>query len=48
MVDVEVEAWHTHQAYMGEGPRAAEVIYKSVRSAKEQDARKWNLKKEEG
>jgi hypothetical protein len=40
-VDVEVEEWHTHQAYMGEGSRAAEIVYKSVRYAKEQDSRKW-------
>ncbi len=48
MVDAEVEEWHTHQVYIGEGPRAAEVIYKSVCYAKEQDARKWDLQKEKG
>ena len=36
MVDVEVEEWHTNQVYMGEGPKAAEIVYKSVRSAEEQ------------
>ncbi len=48
MVDVEVEEWHTHQAYMGEGPGAAEIVYKSVRQAKEQESRKWIQRKEEG
>ena len=48
MVDVEVEEWHTHQAYMGEGPRAAEILYKSVRYRKEQESRKWTQQKEEG
>ncbi len=48
MVDQEVEEWHTHSAYMSEGPRAAEMIYKSVRQGKEQDARKWDLQKEKG
>ncbi len=38
--DVEEEEWHTHQVYMGEGPRAAEIVYKSVRHAKEQESRK--------
>ena len=47
-VDVEVEEWHTNQVYMGEGPKAAEIVYKSVRSAKEQDSRKWIQQKEEG
>ncbi len=48
MVDVEFEEWHAHQVYLSEGPRAAEVIYKSVRNAKEQDARKWDLQKDKG
>ncbi len=33
---------------MSEGPRAAEMIYKSVRQAKEQDAIKWVQQKEKG
>jgi hypothetical protein len=40
MVDQEVEEWHTHQAYLGEGPRAAEMVYKRISQAREQDARK--------
>ncbi len=48
MVDREVEEWHTHQAYLGEGPRAAEMVYKRISQAKEQDARKWIQQKERG
>jgi hypothetical protein len=40
LVNVEEEEWRTHQVYMGEGPRAAEIIYMSVRQAKEHDFRK--------
>jgi len=47
-VDQEVEDWHTHQAYLGEGPRAAEMVYKRISMAKEQDARKWIQQKEKG
>ncbi len=48
VVDQEVEEWHTHQAYLGEGPRAAEMVYKRISTAKEQDARKWIQQKEKG
>ena len=30
-MDVEEEEFYTHQVYMGEGPKAAEIVYKSVR-----------------
>ncbi len=50
MVDQDFEEWRTHQAYMVEGARAAEMIYKSIRPANkdEQGARKWIQQKEEG
>jgi hypothetical protein len=48
VVDQEVESWHTHQAYLAEGPRAAEMLYKRISMAKEQDARKWIQQKEKG
>jgi hypothetical protein len=48
VVDQEVEEWHTHQAYLGKGPRAAEMVYKRISTAKEQDARKWIQQKVRG
>jgi hypothetical protein len=48
IIDQEVEEWHTHQVYIGEGPRAAEMVYKRISQAKEQDARKWIQQKEKG
>ncbi len=48
VVDQEVEDWHTHQAYLGKGRRAAEMVYKRISMAKEQDARKWIQQKEKG
>ncbi len=48
MVNREGEEWHTHQAYLGEGPRAAEMVYKRIFQAREQDARKWIQQKERG
>jgi hypothetical protein len=47
-VDQDVEEWHTHPAYFGEGPAIAQTVYKRVSYAKEQDARKWVLQKEKG
>jgi len=48
LVDQDVEEWHTHPAYLGEGPAIAQTVYKRVSYAKEQDARKWVLQKEKG
>ncbi len=50
MVDQEVEEWRTHQMYMVEGPKAAEIntIYKRINYAKELNARKWIQEKEKG
>jgi hypothetical protein len=44
IMDQEVEEWHTHQVDMGEGPRAAEMMYKRIIQAKGQGARKWKEK----
>ncbi len=48
MVNEEVEEWPTHQAYLGERPRAAEMVYKKISQEREQDARKWIQQKEKG
>ncbi len=48
LVDQEVEEWHTHPAYLGEGPAIAQTVYKRICYAKEQDARKWAQQKEKG
>ena len=48
LVDQDVEEWHTHPVYLGEGPAIAQTVYKRVSYAKEQDARKWVLQKEKG
>ncbi len=41
MVDQEVEECPTHQAYLGEEPRAEEMVYKGTSMVRERDARKW-------
>ena len=46
LVDQDVEEWHTHPAYLGEGPAIAQTVYKRISYAKEQDARKWVQQKE--
>ncbi len=48
LVDQEVEEWHIHPTYLGEGPAIAQTVYKRVSQMKEQDARKWTLQKEKG
>ncbi len=40
MVDHKVEEWHTHQAYLGEGPRAGDMVYKRISQARELNVRK--------
>ncbi len=48
LVDQDVEEWHTHPAYLGEGPAIAQTVYKRISYVKEQDARKWVQQKEKG
>jgi hypothetical protein len=48
LVAPEVEEWHAHQAYLGEGTAIARTVNKRVSQIKEQDSRKWVLQKEKG
>ncbi len=34
MMDQEVEEWHTHQLYLSEGQRVAEMAYKMISQAR--------------